>query len=204
MIILKPMVNQSNFSALINYAVQDFDYYNNHLIAAADIKTSKKLINATAFYSEKISYSLPISINLVSNSIIKGLLGDNYSIEIFSQEIPTFDDYVYIDSTRMKTLTIATMFSSLIFSAITLFSLHPSIESSSKLKHLQRMTGVSGFTYWGTMFIFDFIVYMFLVIFLMISLKIIDSALNLQIYHTEELCKYLLVFIALIKHGISL
>uniref|UniRef100_A0ABD2X139 ABC transporter domain-containing protein n=1 Tax=Trichogramma kaykai TaxID=54128 RepID=A0ABD2X139_9HYME len=133
-----------------------------------------------------MTFSLPISINLVSNAILKGLINDSYSIKIAGQQLSTYDDFVYTDSTEQNALTVAIMFSFLSFSALTLFVLHPSREQALGLKHMQRMTGVSGFAYWFTIFIFDLFVFMLVVIVLLGSLLILDYTLNFDLYHLSE------------------
>ncbi|KAL7306042.1 hypothetical protein TKK_0001506 [Trichogramma kaykai] len=189
-------ISNPNFSnELLMRASQDFSHYDNHLIGATFLNISKNNLNARIYYSEKMTFSLPISINLVSNAILKGLINDSYSIKIAGQQLSTYDDFVYTDSTEQNALTVAIMFSFLSFSALTLFVLHPSREQALGLKHMQRMTGVSGFAYWFTIFIFDLFVFMLVVIVLLGSLLILDYTLNFDLYHLSEVALLLFLFV---------
>lgn len=83
---------------------------------------------------------------------------------------------------------LAHLFVLVFFSVITLFVLHPNRESLTQAKHLQRMSGVSCLTYWGTMFVIDLVVLGALVVLVVTSIVVIDWKFNLRMYSPKEIC----------------
>lgn len=75
------------------------------------------------------------------------------------------------------------------FPAIALYVIHPLRESISNVKQLQRMTGISCFTYWGSMFAFDFIVFLTSIFSIVIGLICMDKAVDLKMYEEKEIGK---------------
>lgn len=64
--------------ALIAKSVENIVYYKRHVIASAEFDSSQNIINV--MYSSFALHGAPISLNLVTNSILKGLAGPDFSI----------------------------------------------------------------------------------------------------------------------------
>jgi ATP-binding cassette subfamily A (ABC1) protein 3 len=167
---------------------QDIALYSSNLIAAVEMNTTANGTLANAFYSNNAMFSIPISINLLSNAIIKTLTGDDHSISIFSHQLPnTLQSNFIPDETVYGTVLLFVFF---FFPAVALFIIHPLRESITNVKQLQRMAGVSCFTYWGTMFIFDFLVFLVVIAFVIGGFLCMDSAIDLRMYEETEIGRF--------------
>ncbi|KAJ8686329.1 hypothetical protein QAD02_022123 [Eretmocerus hayati] len=180
--------------ALLDYASDNIFFYDNHMIAAAEFNKTDTKIVANAFYSEKACYSFPISMNMLSNTILKSLLGDEYSIMLSVQKLPSLNAIVYLDFSSVQAFTTAIIFVFLFFPTTALFVLHPIRESTANVKQLQRMTGVSSFMYWGTIFFFDLLVYLLMALLIVFGFIYMDYILNLKMYGSKEIWMSLLSF----------
>ncbi|XP_011706122.1 PREDICTED: uncharacterized protein LOC105461320, partial [Wasmannia auropunctata] len=100
------------------------------------------------FYSGLAVHSVPLTINLLSNSLIKAFAGDKYSIIVSRQLLPDILSILIIPPDH--SFPIAFLFCSFLFSIVSLFVVHPLQETETKVKQLQRMTGVTSVLYWGT------------------------------------------------------
>lgn len=179
------------FSALINYAKKDFPVYENKLIAAAEVNSSFIAgYSVSALYSNKAVFSLPISVNLLMNTLIKSVLGEEYSISISSQMMHSKFNKSYSDNTTINAITTAIIFCFLFFPTVALFALHPLRETSTYFKHLQRMTGVTFISYWGTMLFFDMGVMLLLVALIIGGFVSMDEILGFRIYDRQTVGKY--------------
>ncbi|XP_011496889.1 PREDICTED: ATP-binding cassette sub-family A member 1-like [Ceratosolen solmsi marchali] len=179
--------------AMLDLGHQDIASYSSSLIAAAEFNETGNDTLANAFYSDNAMFSIPISINLLSNAIIKTLAGDDHSISIFSHQLPNSLQSNFIpDETVYGTVLLFVFF---LFPAIALFIIHPLRESVTNVKQLQRMAGVSCFTYWGTMFIFDFLVFLILIIFVVVGFLCMDNAIDLRMYEETEIGITILILV---------
>lgn len=61
--------------------MKDFTYYRQKLIAAAEFNETDKEPLVNVMYSNLALHGLPISLNLVMNTILKVYAGDEFSIE---------------------------------------------------------------------------------------------------------------------------
>ncbi|XP_058807248.1 phospholipid-transporting ATPase ABCA1-like isoform X2 [Phymastichus coffea] len=175
-------------SAMLKYAEKNLPHYENYLIAAAEFNETG---SANAFYSDKATFSLPISVNLIWNTILKKLLGDDYSISLSSQELPSM---IYLDVTMINGIMTSVVFVFQFCSVLALFVVHPLRESSKGVKQLQRMTGVSGLAYWTTMFLFDFLTYLLIVFLIIAGFLTMDYFLELRVYGFYEISLLIFLF----------
>lgn len=146
--------------------------------------------NVTAFYSENLGYSVPLTINLLTNAILKNITSDDYSIDLSIQNMGVETDDVFYPRymQELEPINLAILVLAFI-PAVALFILHPLRESVTRIKHLQQITGASYLTYWGTMFLFDLVVFYLLIALIMTSLVAIDSVFDLRMYYGKEICK---------------
>ncbi|KAJ8686324.1 hypothetical protein QAD02_022118 [Eretmocerus hayati] len=182
--------------AILSLGKKDVARYRNHLIAGAEFNNSadgNNIVKANAYYSSYATFGIPISINLLSNALIKSVVGDEYSISIYGQQLPHTLQSTPEDNTDV--FATALLFIFFLFPTVALFVIHPLRESVSNMKHLQRMTGVSCFTYWGTMFVFDLFVLLILVFSIVIGFICMDRAIDLRMYRETEIGVTLLMLV---------
>lgn len=175
--------------ALMNFSRDKFSQYNNHLIAASEFNKSSPTLTVNAFYSDTASYSFPISVNLLMNTLAKAQLGNSYAISVSAQQLPALDDKIFSDISIVSAYTTAVLITFFFCPAIALFVIHPLRESTSSVKQLQTMSGVSCLTYWGTMFLFDMVVYLIVIALTLGGFGLMDHILNLRIFMYNGMCE---------------
>lgn len=149
---------------------------------------------AVIYYNEKPFFSLPISINLFSNAILKSKLGDNCSISAYiGPQTDEIDDYFEIEQSTMEELRAhlsTIVFVILFFPAVTLFTIHPLREARCQIKALQFMAGVHGINYWGIMYLVDLMTYIIMT-FVVVGLALIldNVAFNYGLMRELEMGK---------------
>lgn len=166
-------------------AKENFVTYGRCVIAGAEFNES--FINA--FYSETAFYSLPISINLLHNSMVKHLVGSDYSINLSYQIWPN-KLHSMLDRLISVAWGVAFLLTFYMSTLLALFLVQPAREFISNFKQLQKMTGVSDFTYWATMFLFDLMEYTCLIFLMMISFVCVDLILGLGLIGFTEFREY--------------
>ncbi|XP_058807215.1 retinal-specific phospholipid-transporting ATPase ABCA4-like [Phymastichus coffea] len=179
---------------LLNRAKKDINSYDNYILAGAEFINTTNGSIANAFYSEKATLSLLISINLVWNTIIRSMLGSEYSITVSAQNLPIENGFsaIYTYVYGFGTAIILALF---LYYVVAMFIIHPTREAYTGIKQLQKMTGISGLAYWGTMFLFDMIVFVFLAVITIIGFILVDSSLGLKLYGSHEIGIMLLLFV---------
>ncbi|XP_011705290.1 PREDICTED: uncharacterized protein LOC105460538, partial [Wasmannia auropunctata] len=129
-------------NALLNSSMKDIVEYRNNLIISAEFNDTESNVTwANGFYSGSAIHSVPLTINLLSNSLIKAFASDKYSIIASRQKLPNT-----LFSTAIQTADLqffVFIFCSFFFSTVSLFVVHPLQETETKVKQLQRMTGVT-------------------------------------------------------------
>lgn len=165
----------------------DLATYENKLIAAAEINSSLFMeYSISALYSNKAVFSLPISVNLMSNTLIKSVLGEEYSISVSSQTMTSKYSRGYTDNTMINAMSTAIILCFLLFPTIALFALHPLRETSTYIKQLQRMAGVPFIEYWGNMMFFDMGTLVLLLALLIGGFVAMDEILGFRIFDLLE------------------
>lgn len=181
--------NTSVTEALLGRAVENIAEYRNNYIVSAEFNISDDVLLANGFYSGIAIHSMPLTINLLSNALIKAVAGDEYSIHVSSQKLPNALSATPLYMIETDSLTRVLVFCSFFFPTVALFIVHPFQEMESKIKQLQRMTGISSFSYWLTMFTFDLLVLTVSVFIIIIGSYIMDVILDIRLYYKIEICK---------------
>ncbi|KMR04580.1 atp-binding cassette sub-family a member 3 [Lasius niger] len=191
----KRVADISVTNVLLNSSMRDIAEYRNNFVVSAEFNaTENNTILANGFYSGIALHSVPLTMNLLSNTLIKAFAGDQYSILISRQQLPNMLVSSKIEPPEAQSLSRVLIFCSFFFPTVALFVVHPLQETATKVKQLQRMTGVTSLSYWGTMFIFDFLVYTVCVLLITLALYIMDIILDLRLYYrTEILCTILIL-----------
>ncbi|CAH1126706.1 unnamed protein product [Ceutorhynchus assimilis] len=152
--------------SIIAAGTENLPYYHQHMIAAAEISTresrGQKIIEAVALFNNFPLHSAPISFNLLTNTIAKYTLGDQYSILTtnyplgFKNKDNATDN---VDVVEIIILWLAVMPWGFLF-FVGSFIYFPYVEMSTKFTQLQFMCGVRPAVYWLTTFAADFVIYL--------------------------------------------
>ncbi|XP_015178503.1 PREDICTED: ATP-binding cassette sub-family A member 1-like [Polistes dominula] len=182
----------SIFKELLSFGRKDIADYHNHVVVSAEFNsTNNSEITANGLYSGTMMHSLPLTMNILSNTILRNATGDNkYSIEISKQQLPNS-----ISSYEMEPLSRVLTLCSFLFPTLALFVIHPLQETSTKVKQLQRMTGVTSVSYWLTMFLFDFLICIISSLFITLGFCIMDIILDIRLYRQTEILLTILLLV---------
>nr|XP_034183985.1 retinal-specific phospholipid-transporting ATPase ABCA4-like [Osmia lignaria] len=193
--------NTSVSQALLDHALQDIASYRNNYIVSAEFNVSddNAAILANGFYSGIAVHSVPLTVNLLSNALIKRFAGDEYSIRVSSQQLPNPLSATIL-MPEAESLSRVLVFCSFFFPTVALFVIHPFQEMETRVKQLQRMTGVTSFSYWGTMFSFDFLILTMSIVIIMLGFYIMDIILDIRLYYRTET---LIMILLLVLFGIN-
>nr|XP_033321242.1 retinal-specific phospholipid-transporting ATPase ABCA4-like isoform X1 [Megalopta genalis] len=187
--------NLSVTHALLDQSIKSISEYRNRYIVSAEFNTSDGALYANGFYSGIALHSLPITVNLLSNAFIKSVAGEEYSIHVSNQKFPSSLSATKLDMPETQSLSQVLMFCCFFFPTVALFVIHPFQETETKMKQLQRMTGVSSISYWLTIFTFDLLVYIVSVLIIMFGYYIIDIILDTRVYYKIEMLTILLILL---------
>lgn len=181
---------------MLDLATKDLATYRNNLIAAASIQINdEKKVKMNAFYSTSASYSIPISVNLLSNTLLKTLAGEDYEINVWSQKFPNLYKSSEIVETQDDTFGRVLLLIAFLYPTIALFVIHPLRETSLGVKQLQRMTGVPSWLYWGTMFLFDFLIFFVAIIVILLGFFAIDCIFDIRMFRGTEMAIMVLLLV---------
>lgn len=164
--------------------------YQNDLIASAEFnKTRRGHIKANALFSDTALLSVPISLNLVTNTLVKTMGGPEYDIKVNYQKFPQTPDFRGAFSLTKTTDSImrTTLLCAFIFPTVALFAIQPIQETVTGIKHLQRMNGVSVLSYWGVMYFVDLVVYTLMTLLALIAFSVFDCLLGVKLYQGLEI-----------------
>ncbi|XP_050474315.1 phospholipid-transporting ATPase ABCA1-like [Bombus huntii] len=192
--------NTSVTEALLGRAVENIAEYRNNYIVSAEFNISDDVLFANGFYSGIAIHSMPLTINLLSNALIKAVAGDEYSIRVSSQKLPSALSATPLYMIEINSLLRVLAFCCFFFPTVALFIVHPFQEMESKIKQLQRMTGISSFSYWLTMFTFDLLVLTVSIFIIIIGSYIMDVILDIRLYYKREI---LIMILLLLLFGIN-
>jgi len=165
--------------------------YRNNLIVSAEFNDTENNIWANGFYSGIALHSVPLTVNLLSNSLIKALVGDEYSIIASRQQLPNTIFSSQIQLPEADSMSRVLLFCMFFFPTMSLFVMHPLQETATKIKQLQRMTGVTSLSYWSTMFAIDFLIFTIGVLLITLAFYIMDVILDIRLYYKVEIRKFL-------------
>ena len=191
-------VKDEYFSDLMDLSKSDLAFFYK-TVAVVEFSKSDTL-NIKIFYSNTTTYGLLIGLNLVHNALLKSLAGDEFEISASTKALPATYKYFLkvskgsVTSNDLAAYLRVSIFTFFIFVMFTYFIIYPSMECNSGFKHLQLMTGTSGFTYWFTLLTFDLIVFSISVFICVSCIVIVDLIMKTKICTFTEICKYCFFF----------
>lgn len=177
------------FSALLDRSIENIAEYRNNYIVSAEFNISDGILYANGFYSSIALHSAPLTMNLLSNALIKSVAGDAYSIRVSSQQLPNSLSATALYMPETESLSRVLTFCCIFFPTVALFVVHPFQEMETKVKQLQRMTGVTSISYWCTMITFDVIILTASVLIIILGFYVMDVILDIRLYYKIEICK---------------
>ncbi|KAG7200279.1 hypothetical protein KM043_017746 [Ampulex compressa] len=80
--------NLNFMDALLNLSMQDIARYRNNLIISAEYNMTEDFVSVNGFYSNTAMHSIPLTVNLLSNALIKATAGEQYTIDVSRQQLP--------------------------------------------------------------------------------------------------------------------
>ncbi|XP_074030310.1 phospholipid-transporting ATPase ABCA3 [Leptinotarsa decemlineata] len=181
--------------SIIEKGEDNIAYYKEHMIAAANFFVTNGSIRAVAMYNAVALHSLPISLNLITNAIVKTLLGSEYSISTSYwplESIDTSASPVEYSETMFAVLWLIMIPIGCLF-ILGSFIIFPHTEISTRFIQLQYMCGVKPVVYWITNFLSDLVVY-FIMIFPLTLIVCLASPPFRQIYEFGMLLAILIVY----------
>lgn len=170
--------------------IYDYSY---NLLACADFITARNRIEANALYNPTTNevLSLPISINLLTKSLLKSFDEKNYKLKMLIQEFPT-----PLDADKLVTQQISQIFTRpylismvivlFLYPAMAFFIIHRLGNPSNNKKNSMR---ISTLKYFIKVFGSDLIVFLGMASFIVLSFVIIDHVLILHMIQTTEIRK---------------
>ncbi|XP_063977334.1 uncharacterized protein LOC135162614 [Diachasmimorpha longicaudata] len=187
-------------NALLGVAHDDIGIYRNRYIVSAEVNQTQLGVNVNGFYSGTAYLGIPLTLNTLSNAMLKTVTKDHsHSIEASIQQIPSSWAIQQREIADGWMITVAIIV--YIAPAIGLHVAQPLNEALSGIKQLQNMTGASKLAYWICMFVFDYIQYIISTLVLLGSLILVDQSLDMKFYGETEI----LVFMELmILFGLSM
>ncbi|XP_015588178.1 ATP-binding cassette sub-family A member 1 isoform X2 [Cephus cinctus] len=188
--IAKKVKNTTNINeVLYSFAKTDFPVYRNSFIVAAEFNVTQGVVNANGLFSGMATRSIPITVNLLSNTLIKSLAGDDYSIDISVLAFPDILSNYKLDLFEITVLAglKTSILIHFLFLAVCLFVKHPLQENAIGVKHLQRMTGISGFSYWAVIYVIDLLLVLCTIFLMIVFVCLIDFQVDIRLYRINEI-----------------
>ncbi|CAG7834142.1 unnamed protein product [Allacma fusca] len=130
-----------------------------------------KFVQFVGYYSSDALHGPPVVMNLISNVMLDAFFpistGVQRDIKVFNEPFPE----QIVSDVEAKCEVTCVLFAVIVSFALSLFVagliVFPLIERTTGMKHIQLMTGLHPFVYWGTEYLCDFIItliYSFLVV----------------------------------------
>ncbi|XP_014222412.2 ATP-binding cassette sub-family A member 5-like [Trichogramma pretiosum] len=138
-------------NALYQRAKDQLATFGSRLVAAAEFsETANGTIVGSAIFTSKAVYSLPISLNLANNALLKYMTDFEHDIRVHLQRIPSMDSlFTLRDYNQWVAVSWALSFLTWLVLLVRNFLYLPLEENVKKMKHLQIMAGMPKIVYWG-------------------------------------------------------
>lgn len=161
--------------SILKKSTENIAYYREHMVAGATFVADKPF-ELVALYNAIAIHSMPISINLLTNTLAQTLLGPEYSISLSNWPLPYVNQLKSpqeFSDTKIGILWLILIPIGCLFIHGS-FIIFPHTEISTKFVKIQYMCGVKPICYWLVNFLADMILYMGLMLILGFILWIIS------------------------------
>lgn len=155
---------------LLQEATSNIAKFREKMIVAAEFKCYNNSVMANAMYSNTAFHGFPISVNIMSNALLKFF--SNESSIIFSYEPFKIKEPQGIAMEKILMLTVLWMLCIPlgVLYVVCNFIANPLLERVSKSKHIKFMAGVNPVTYWLAHFLWDLVCYSVIMIILLVPI----------------------------------
>lgn len=158
-------------NALMQKGMKDKETYTFKYIVAAELGNPS--LQQMVLYSDFAIHSLPISVNLMADALIKYETQDNeYGFSVSNHPFPKYEPEFL--GGELVTLSWMALVPLMLTFWMAQFIVLPMQERVSASRQLQRMAGVSVPTYWITLFVWDLMMHMILSSVLIIAIVFVD------------------------------
>ncbi|XP_057653241.1 ATP-binding cassette sub-family A member 2-like isoform X1 [Diorhabda carinulata] len=161
--------------SILKKSIENIAYYREHMIAGATFNADKTF-ELVALYNAIPIHSMPISLNLLTNTLAQFLLGPDYSISLSNWPLPHVNQIKSsqeLSHTKIGILWLILIPIGCLFIHGS-FIIFPHTEISTKFVKIQYMCGVKPICYWLVNFLADMVLYMGLMLTLGFILWIIS------------------------------
>ncbi|CAG7731028.1 unnamed protein product [Allacma fusca] len=173
-------------------ATEDLVKYRRSYIVGADLDNA--LMNVSSkmqllYYSTLPNHALPLAANIISNTFLRllsrNISGGDFSIDANNHPLPSryrdMSNAFKIAKSELKGFSgFSDIFLSLISVGLAVVAaflvIFPAEERITKAKHLQLMTGVNVFIFWGTSLLWDFFVLFVIICILLCCFPIFETS----------------------------
>lgn len=143
---------------------------NSHYLAGMSFNQNVQKI--IAWYNNQPYHTMPLSLYLTHNAMVKSMLGQEHSIHVSNYPLP-FQVESTIDMSNASYrigFQLATNLSFAMSFIATFYILFLIKERVSNAKHLQMVSGVNVATFWISSYLVDFVTFTFTVVLLILAL----------------------------------
>ncbi|XP_050500171.1 phospholipid-transporting ATPase ABCA3 isoform X2 [Diabrotica virgifera virgifera] len=153
--------------SILQRSLENIAYYKEHMIAGANFVYDRDF-TLVALYNGIATHSTPISLNLITDSLAKTLLGPEYGISVSNWPLPQVQER--LSSQEYSEAKVAVLWLILLPVGCLfihgIFIIFPHTEISTRFLQIQYMAGVKPFFYWLVNWIADMTFYIFLMFIL--------------------------------------
>lgn len=179
----------------------DLSSYIRTYLVGGQIESNTSGLQLKPWYNREATHSMPISLNLLYQTLMRTLLGNNVSITLHNYPAPF--TYYYLSSVHSVTYTM--IYTCFLFVPLTVpflgasYVLFPVHERVSQSKLLQMMTGISTLTVWAASYIFDLLNHLVSTVIIFVVFAIFDHK---KVFFDNDLSRTGL-FLTLMSFGLS-
>lgn len=161
---------------------------------------SIKSSEIVAWYNNKPYHTLPISLNLAHNAILKAVCGQNCSITVSNRPLPYLKESRDVMQKTLSNLSFQLSFNiSFAMAFVAAFFAIPYIkERVTKAKLLQFVSGINAFMYWSTAFLWDILTFLLIALVMTTTIGVFQE----DGYRTFE--QLSLVYLLFVSFGVAI
>ncbi|XP_047110492.1 phospholipid-transporting ATPase ABCA1-like isoform X1 [Schistocerca piceifrons] len=181
---------------LLQQGVSNIARFREKIIVAAEFKCDSNSVQANALYSNVALHGFPISVNIMSNAMLK-FFNNKFSIVFSYHPFKTKEPQETVPVEIIGLLwVVLTPFA--VLYVVSNFVTLPLLERVAKSKQIKFMAGVNPITYWLSHFLWDFVCFTVVIVMLLACIIVCDH--HGFFTKPEMLCVFVML---LILYGFS-